>query len=226
MKTTVLLLLMCVQVHAQMIKSVDKSHAIHIAKYSPGKQTSEALISFHGLNGKYNDGATIVKWIESGLVLPVDVYAPQLPAGDKDWSKNDIAYVFKYLKGKYKKVHITGVSLGGIASFRAMHFNADSLNKTWPRLNIGSVGIVCGKDDRKSYSAFAKYNLRCWHGKLDVTCSYSLMVKTVNNINAAGGKVLLNSYDGIAHNVWVKAYDPALDDSYIKFLFSCLDQLN
>ena len=117
----------------------------------------------------------------------------------------------------YTHLKMTGLSLGGMACFRAMHWNETETN--WPKLNIISVGIVCGKDDKYNYPAYAKHKIKAWHGKNDITCSYNSIVNCVAKIRAAGGTVETDFRDGIAHNAWSFAYNPSEPGNYFEWAF-------
>jgi hypothetical protein len=196
--------------------------AMKLYKYGEGPN---GLISFHGLNGEYNDSATICFDIERGQGVDLalfTVYAPQLNPGDEDWSKNDIADVFKaVLNDGFTSVDITGVSLGGMAVIKAMAFNDDPDHAdSWPHLEIKTCGIVCGKDDRKTFESFAKVKIRCWHGTEDPTMPYSGIENMVEETAKVGGDIELISLDGITHGAWAYAYDTTLEDNYYVWLAS------
>jgi hypothetical protein len=183
-----------------------------------------ALASFHGLNGEYNDNATICYDIERGQGVDLSlftVYAAQLNPGDDDWSKNDICSVFQAIKDDgFSSVDITGVSLGGMAVIRAMCFNDDPDLTSWPRLEIKSCGIVCGKDDRKTYESFAKVKIKAWHGTEDPTMPYVGIQTMAEETAKAGGFMNLISLEGITHNAWAFAYDTTEEDNYYAWLAS------
>jgi len=196
--------------------------AMKLYKYVGGQN---ALISFHGLNGEYNDSATICYDIERGNGVDLNiftVYAAQLNSGDEDWSKNDICDVFKAVKNDgFTSVDITGVSLGGMAAIRAMAFNDDPDHEaSWPHLEIKTCGIVCGKDDRKTYESFAKVKIKCWHGTEDPTMPYSGIENMVYETAKVGGDIELISLEGITHGAWAYAYDKTLEDNYYAWITS------
>lgn len=174
------------------------------------------LISFHGLNGTYNDSATLVSKIEAGLDFPFRVFAPQL--GDNDWGKDDIAYVFKYVRALgITDIHIVGTSLGGMAVIRAMYFNETFPEDT--KLNILSVGVVCGKDDKKDFITYSKYKIKCWHAPDDprmTITSIRIMVEEVKKLD--GDIELIELPVGTGHAAWIYAYDHTIPDNYVDWV--------
>jgi hypothetical protein len=194
---------------------------MQLYKYGTGKN---ALISFHGKNGSYNDNATIVYDTERGNGVDLTVftlYALQLNSGDTDWSKNDIWSVFEaVVDDGFTSVDITGLSLGGMAVIRAMRYNDDPAYPDWPHLQIKSCGIVCGKDDQKRYASFAKVPIKCWHDPDDSTMPYNGIKMLVDSARAYGGEAELVTIDGYGHNAWNYAYDRTKEDNYYVWLES------
>ena len=190
-------------------------------KYGNGPN---ALISFHGKNGKYNDSATIVSDTEHGEGVDLTLftlYALQLNDGDTDWGKNDISAVFAAVKEDgFTSVDITGLSLGGMAVIRAMSYNEDTTITNWPHLKIKTCGIVCGKDDRNDYNDFAKVKIRAWHDPDDGTMPYSNIEKMINATKEAGGEAELITLEGVGHNAWNLAYNKDADENYYTWLDS------
>jgi hypothetical protein len=184
----------------------------------------KAVASFHGLNGHFNDNATMCYDLERGQGIDPSIfktYAAQLKSGDTDWSKNDIAAVFQAIVDDgYDEVDITGVSLGGMAVIRAMAFNDDPDLTSWPRLKIKSCGIVCGKDDRKTYESFAKVVIKAWHGTSDPTMPYVGIETLVNKTTELGGNAVLQSLDGVGHDAWSFAYNNEQPGNYYDWLAS------
>lgn len=180
-----------------------------------------AVLGFHGLNGKWNDAASAGSDAQRGVLdfAKYTFFFPQLPSGDNDWGKNDIAANFKVLqKMGFTSVHLCGVSLGGMAVIRAMAYNEDPALTTWPHLEIKTAGVVCGKDDRKCYAAYGKVKIKMWHGTLDTTMRYSLIVNMYNAVKAIGGDIELISLPGVKHNAWDYGFNPACDGNYFEWL--------
>ena len=208
---------------AQMVKTEGAAGPMKLYEYAaPNAYLDPALISFHGLGGRYNDAATLCYRLEQGYVIPYHVFAAQLNAGDYDWSKNDIADVFRAVKNAgYRSAHITGVSLGGMAVIRAMAHNENILLIGWPHLDILSAGVVCGKDELRKYSAYARVpHIMCWHGENDGVMNVTNIRTMVTGVRLAGGEIDLRSYTGVGHDVWKYAYSTTREDSYFAWLTS------
>lgn len=187
------------------------------------KISGVCILSFHGKGGDNDDSATILDDVERGLELPLPIFDPQLSFGVYDWGKQYLYAACKLVKEQgYNDVHVTGLSLGGMACFRLMHWNETELN--WPKINILSVGIVCGKDDKYNYPAYAKHKIKLWHGKLDTICRFDSIVTCANKIEAVGGTVEREFREGIAHNAWSFAYNKDEPRNYFDWLLAQIEQ--
>jgi hypothetical protein len=180
-----------------------------------------ACLGLHGLYGHWNDAASVGSDIQNN-VLDLTKYTwflPQLPVGDNDWGKNDLAANFKVIQlNGFTSVHICGDSLGGMATIRVMAYNEDPTITNWPHLEIKSAGVVCGKDDRKCYAAYGKVKIKMWHGTLDTTMRYSLIVNMYNAVKAIGGDIELVSLTGVKHNAWDYGFNPTYPGNYFEWL--------
>lgn len=217
----VALLLLSSFAGAQMIKSESSAGTMNLYTYQrAGYAFDPALIAFHGLGGRYNDGATLCYRLEQGHTIPYKVFAAQLITGDRDWSKNDIADVFRAVRNAgYRSAHITGVSLGGMAVIRAMAHNENILLIGWPHLEILSAGVVCGKDELRKYGAYAKVpHIMCWHGEDDGIMNVTNIRTMVTGTRLAGGSIELRSFSGVGHDVWKYAYSTTHEESYLNWL--------
>lgn len=175
-----------------------------------------ALISLHGLNGTYDNSATLVSDIKGGLVFPFKVIAPQL--GDTDWGKDDIGYVFKYVRSLgITEAHLTGVSLGGLGVIRAMCFNELFPEDT--KLKILSVGVVCGKDDKRNFQAYSKYKIKCWHAPDDPQMTIGSIRTMCSEVALLGGDIeILELPVGTKHNAWNYAYNENAEGNYFDWV--------
>jgi hypothetical protein len=220
MKKLIFLLLMVYR--SAFAQEQSEAGGMQLFKYGTGPN---ALISFHGKNGKYNDSATIVYDTERGVGVDLTVftlYALQLNSGDVDWSKNDIWAAFEaVMEDGFTSVDITGLSLGGMAVIRAMRYNDDpEYEGKWPRLQIKSCGIVCGKDDQKRYASFAKVPIKAWHDPTDPTMPYNGIKMLVDSAKAYGGEAELITLQGVSHNAWNVAYNRDAENNYYEWLDS------
>lgn len=181
----------------------------------------KALLSFHGLNGKWCDAASAGSDIQSGVLdlTEYTCFCPQLPVGDTDWGKNDIAANFKEIvKCGFTSVILCGDSLGGMAVIRAMAYNDDHTIINWPHLTIEKAGVVCGKDDRHRYSSYAKVKIKMWHGTADPIMPYKGIVSMYNNTKTLGGDIELVSLEGVHHNAWDYGFNPKYPGNFFEWI--------
>jgi len=180
-----------------------------------------ALIGYHGLNGKWNDAASAGSDVMNGALdlTKFTCFFQQLPAGVTDWGKNIISAGFNVVqKCGFTSARLCGDSLGGMAVFRAMAYNDDPTITNWPKLDIISAGIVCGKDDRHRYASYAKTKIKMWHGTADPIMSYSAIVNAASYIKLVGGDAQLVSLQGVGHNAWDYGFNPQYPGNFFEWL--------
>jgi hypothetical protein len=115
-----------------------------------------------------------------------------------------INHVKTYLRVDEKKIHITGLSLGGGGAW--------SMAQDYASM-FASLAPICGGYNSTSKAVnIANEDLPVWafHGDADNVVSVS---KTINMVNAINSKnpsprALLTIYPGVKHNAWDKAYAP------------------
>lgn len=151
---------------------------------------------------------------KNGYQFPFLMVSPQLKNNYGSWPIWYILEVINWAKSTLrvdeKRIHITGLSLGGGGVWTAI--------QDYPGL-FASASPVCGGYNTPSKAcAIAAENLPVWafHGDSDTTVPLSRSVNMVNAINACvpapTPKALMTIYPGVAHNAWDRAYKT--DHSY------------
>ncbi len=167
-------------------------------------QSGSALISKHGPP----------KHIKNGSNFPFIVISPQLKNNYGSWPAwyimEVIDYVKTYLRIDERRIHISGLSLGGGGAW--------TMAQNYPQM-FATVSPVCGASNSTSKACgLAAENLPVWafHGDADPTVSVNKTINMVNAINACTPKpnplAKMTIYPGVKHNAWDRAYMP--DHSY------------
>jgi predicted peptidase len=160
--------------------------------------------------------------------FPTIVVIPQCQM-DHWWTQREmedmalaaLAAAIKEFKGDPKHTYLTGLSMGGYATW--------DLASRYPA-KFAAVAPICGgiilsqdllknfpdlakdayPDDPKSYAEVAKKigKTPVWifHGAADDTVSVENSRKMNDALKAAGGDVRYTEYPGVGHNSWDKAY--------------------
>ncbi len=186
---------------------------------------------FHGLGEEGNtledllgpngpEKNEIPKLFKYGKVKPYIVIVPMLKRPSDSWP-NSVLFSMLDILDVYKQkgydIHITGLSLGGIA----VHGMAREAYKRYGKGYFKTIGAVCGRVNVPDSVWYAKTYLKLWHGTLDPTLPISTDYKLFNLLNPQYNRapdVPLDKkqiqcvwYGGKGHNVWSFAYDESVD---------------
>lgn len=94
------------------------------------------------------------------------------------------------------KVYLTGVSMGGYASWQLL------MSK--PELFKRAV-ILCGGGMYWNAGRI-KAEVKAFHGMLDEVVKVEESIKMVNAVNRNGGKATLTIFENLEHNCWERVY--------------------
>lgn len=149
------------------------------------------------------------KHVKNGTQFPFILISPQLKNNYGSWPSwyvmEVLEYVKTYLRIDEKRIHITGLSLGGGGTWVTIQDN--------PKV-FASAAPICGSNNSLSKACIiAAENLPVWafHGDKDTTVPLGRTVNMVNAINACAPtpspKAKVTIYPGVNHNSWDRAYD-------------------
>jgi hypothetical protein len=142
--------------------------------------------------------------------FPFILISPQLKNNYGSWPMwyvlEVLNYVKTYLRVDEKRIHITGLSLGGGATWTAI--------QDYPKI-FASAAPVCGSGNSTSKACgIASENVGVWafHGDADTTVPLSRSTNMVNAINgcspAPSPMAKMTIYPGVKHDAWNRAYAP------------------
>lgn len=108
-----------------------------------------------------------------------------------------------------KRIYITGLSMGAMGTFEAVH--------RYPKIWAAALPI-CGMADATAYNARAK-KIPFWlfHGDADAVVSVSGSRDMVAKLKSLGYTVTYTEYPGVNHNSWDHAFKEA---NYLTWMFS------
>jgi hypothetical protein len=152
--------------------------------------------------------------VKNGAQFPFILITPQLKNSYGSWPssyvKEVIEYCKTYLRVDEKRIHVTGLSMGGHGTWTC----AEDLPSVF-----ASAAPVCGANNTPSKACgIASENVAIWafHGDADPVVSYTRTTKMVDAINACSPAptplAKATIYAGIQHNAWYRAY--FLDNNY------------
>jgi hypothetical protein len=217
-------------VHAQQVFRTTSTNVIGFLEYLPANYHTNSdkypvVIFLHGIGERgtnTTDPAVLQqsitsvtklgppKHVKDGTQFPFILISPQLKNNYSTWPSwyvmEVLNYVKTYLRIDERRIHITGLSLGGGGVWVAAQDN--------PTV-FASASPVCGGYNSPSKACgIAAENLPVWafHGDADTVVPISKSVNMVNAINACtpapNPLAKLTVYPGVAHNAWDRAYAP------------------
>ena len=95
-----------------------------------------------------------------------------------------------------ENVYLSGVSMGGYASWQMLMSEPDIFRKA----------VICCGGGMYWNAARIKIPVWAFHGTDDRTVFFEESQKMVNAVNHSGGNAKLTEYKGIGHNCWEKTY--------------------
>jgi predicted esterase len=228
---TVFLILTAGSLTAQQVFKTTPTSVIGYLEYLPADYNSNSnkypvVIFLHGIGERGTDTTdpalletsiqTVTnlgppKHVKNGTQFPFILISPQLKRSYGTWPSSYVMEVINhvktYLRIDERRIHVTGLSLGGGGAWVVAQDN--------PKL-FASLSPVCGGYNSPSKACgIAAENLPTWafHGDKDTIVPISKSITMVNAINACvptpSPLAIMTTYTGVAHDAWEKAYDPS-----------------
>jgi predicted peptidase len=106
-----------------------------------------------------------------------------------------------------RRIYITGLSMGGMGTFEAVHHYPETFAAAMP---------ICGGGDAKR---FQKSRTPFWlfHGSIDAVVDVNLSHAMVSKLKAEKMKVKYSEYPGVNHNSWDNAF---AEPDFLPWMFS------
>ncbi len=169
----------------------------------PDAKNQPLLIFLHG-KGE-TTMASLLKWgppkhIEKGKAFPGIVVTPLSPNGEW-WRRERLIVFVDTIAKKYnvdlKRIYLTGLSMGGFASWDlACHYPG----------RFAALVPICGGGNPDLVNAIKDIPTQVFHGDKDHVVKMeksTVMVEALKNI---GGIVDYTIYPGVGHTSWIQAY--------------------
>lgn len=179
---------------------------------SPPNGTAFPLLIFLHGSGERGTDLQLVRThgpprlVHDGQQLPFVVLSPQLEAGG-DWSvarlDATLALVRRMVRIDRRRIILTGLSLGGHASWRWAAARPD---------HFAAVVPIAGWGDPATACALRDIPVHAFHGETDTIVPAGGSQHMIAAIRACGGQqAQLTLYPATGHDSWTRTYaDPAL----------------
>lgn len=189
-------------------------YQLNYRMYEPENGSKNFLIFLHGIGERGSDLNKVevygyTKFARQGREFPFNIIAPQVPT-DGSYSQMK-KYLIQYVKLKYgaNKIIVTGLSMGGIATYEIVL--QDTLHL------IDAIAPICGRLSTTFAVDYPEIDGWAWHGDKDTTVPLSYDKAFIDAYNVSHTKqIKLTILPGVTHNSWDRAYGS--DELYRWFL--------
>lgn len=167
------------------------------------------LVFLHGSGERGNDLEKVKvhgppKLIAQGMTMPFVVLSPQCPS-DTDWDTETLFTLIKQIASRYrvdeKKVYLTGLSMGGAATW--------NLAMAYPYY-FAAIAPVCGPVNR-NYPARADdlkdLPIMAFHGAMDDVVPISGAAAMIKRLQELGSTARIVIYPDANHDSWTTTYE-------------------
>jgi hypothetical protein len=147
-------------------------------------------------------------YAKNGYQFPFILISPQLKNNYGSWPAWYVLEVINWAKNTLrvdeKRIHITGLSMGGGGVF--------TMIQDYPTLFASASPLCASWNTPSKACAIASENLPVWafHGDADTTVPLSRTVNMINAINACypapNPRAKVTIYPGVRHDAWNRAY--------------------
>ena len=136
-------------------------------------------------------------WVEK-LAMSADYRMPRKPAPAMDVMMEVISHIETSYPVDVERIYITGLSLGGFATWDAI--------QRYPEKFAAAVPL-CGGGDVHAVKSLKNLPIWVFHGDNDKNVSVECSRRMVAALRSAGCRRLFyTEYKGVAHNCWDRAY--------------------
>ena len=195
----------------EITKSVGAKYLLYLPESYARTETKWPLIVFlHGSGERGDDLEKVAvngppNFLRQRKDFPFIVASPQLPDGER-WSSDVVIALIdellEHLRVDTDRVYLTGLSLGGFATW--------DIACDFPS-RFAAIAPVCGIGDPDVACRLRHLPVWSFHGADDPVVPLKDDSAMVNAVKACGGDVRFTVYPNTGHDAWVKAYaDPSL----------------
>lgn len=188
-------------------------YLLHIpAGYNRATTTHWPVIVFlHGSGESGNDIEKVKvhgppKLVVEDIAFPFIVISPQAPSAAEGWEPEKLDAMLddalKNLRADHDRIYLTGLSMGGIGSWRWASAQPERFAAVAPVAARGEISSVCAIKDVPVWA---------FHGDNDTIVKTDEGIAMVSALRACGGTPRLTLYPATGHDSWTGTYaDPAL----------------
>ncbi len=191
-------------------------YQVYVPAKLQGKQNAPVILFLHGIGQRGTGGFLPTDGVQAGMLrhyleqVPAIVVLPQCRRGSYWTDPVMDEMVMKALEQTVsefgadpERLYLTGVSMGG---FGAWHLASEHPER------FAAIVSICGGSPLRDGDRFApiarkvgKTPAWLFHGSADKVVPVSESRQMVEALKAIKGNVRYSEYEGVGHNVWLKA---------------------
>jgi len=151
------------------------------------------------------------------IEYPFNIIAPQI-VSSYNTELNQWFPTWVRDKFRYDHIILAGISMGNYGIYDMMKYDIADV--------VRAFVACCGLQEINELTQTKKIPGIAWHGNKDSVVSHDSHKNFITQYNAAGGKVVWNTLDGVGHDAWNHAFksNPAEDKS-LQFVNNILSSL-
>jgi predicted peptidase len=170
-----------------------------------GSEKYPLLFFLHGAGERGDDLEKVKahgppKLVAQGKEFPFIIVSPLAP--ESGWSLLTLNGLFEHVTAKYRvdldRVYLTGLSMGGFATWR---WAADSPQK------FAAIVPIAGGGDPKTASAYRNLAIWAFHGANDTVVPVARNHEMISAVTGIAGEAKLTVYPNSDHDSWTETYD-------------------
>lgn len=170
-----------------------------------GSKRYPLLIFLHGAGERGDDLEKVKahgppKLVANGKDFPFIIVSPQAP--ESGWSLPTLDGLFEHVTNKYRvdidRVYLTGLSMGGFATWR---WAAESPGK------FAAIAPIAGGGDPKRAHAYKDLPIWAFHGDNDDVVPVTRSQEMISAVTGIAAESKLTVYPDSGHDSWTETYD-------------------
>jgi poly(3-hydroxybutyrate) depolymerase len=185
--------------------SVQMDYLTYLPEDYESKDKWPLMLFLHG-GGERGDDLELVKangppmLAAQGKDFPFIIVSPQQPTSGW-WQPTELTALLdqieKDLNVDADRIYVTGLSLGGLGTWRLANFSPD---------RFAAIAPICGGGEIYWADAIADMPIWAFHGAKDDVIPDTRTIEMVEAVRKAGGRAKLTIYPEADHDAWTETY--------------------
>jgi predicted peptidase len=191
-------------------------YQVYVPGKLQGKQNAPVILFLHGIGQRGEGGFLPTEGVQAGMLrhyleqVPAIVVLPQCRRGSywtdplmDEMVMKSLAQTASEFGADPERLYLTGVSMGGFGAWHLVSEHPET---------FAAIVAICGGSPLRTGDRFAPIARKvgqtpAWlfHGSDDRVVPVTESRQIVAALKAINGNVRYNEYEGVGHNVWLKA---------------------